>query len=357
MAKSKKYKDDRVNAKRAIWAEYLIILLVMLCLTGGQALILAQYSDILTDVPLSFLFANIGYWGLMTFVFCLITRHMRRRTWEKPMKTLSAAAKQVAEGDFSVHVDPTRKDGKKDYVEVMFDDFNTMVTELGSIETLTGDFVANVSHEIKTPLSVIQSYAMALRKTDLPEDKRCEYADTIISASAHLNTLVTNILKLSKLETQEFVQDREYDDLCAQLATCALQFEEQWEEKQITFTATMDDRCVISADSELLSIVWSNLLSNAIKFSEPHGEVTLTQTSDANSTTVTITDTGVGIDENIIERIFDKFYQGDTSHSGDGNGLGLALTKRVVDTMDGQINVSSEVGKGSSFSVTLPLKY
>jgi signal transduction histidine kinase len=355
MTSSKKYKDERVNAKRTIWAEYLIILLVMLCLTGGQALILAQYSDILTDVPLSFLFANIGYWSLMTLVFCLITRHMRRKTWEKPMKTLSSAAKQVADGDFSVHVGPIRKDGKKDYVEVMFDDFNKMVTELGSIETLTGDFVANVSHEIKTPLSVIQSYAMALRKSDLSKNKRDEYADTIISASVHLNTLVTNILKLSKLETQEFVQDIGEYDLCAQLASCALQFEEQWEEKQITFTASMDDKCIISTDSELLSIVWSNLLSNAIKFTEPGGEVTLLQTSEADSTTVTITDTGLGIDTNIIERIFDKFYQGDTSHSGEGNGLGLALTKRVVEILDGQINVSSEVGKGSSFSVTLPL--
>jgi signal transduction histidine kinase len=98
-------------------------------------------------------------------------------------------------------------------------------------------------------------------------------------------------------------------------------------------------------------------LSNAIKFSEIGGEVTLLQTSEADSTTVTITDTGLGIEANIIERIFDKFYQGDTSHSGEGNGLGLALSKRVIEILGGQINVSSEVGKGSSFSVTLPLKY
>jgi signal transduction histidine kinase len=335
--------------------EYLVVWLVMLCLTGGQALILAEYSDIFYEIPTSFIFANIGYWGLMTFVFCLITRHMRRRTWEKPMKTLSVAAKQVAEGDFSVHIEPIRKDGKKDYVEVMFEDFNAMVQELGSIETLTGDFVSNVSHEIKTPLSVIQSYAMALRKPDLSEKQRGEYADTIISASSHLNTLVTNILKLSKLETQEFRQDKREYDLCAQLAECALRFEEQWEEKQITFTAEMDDKCLICADSELTSIVWSNLLSNAVKFTERGGAVTLTQTSEPASVTVTVTDTGCGIDGRIIERIFDKFYQGDTSHSREGNGLGLALTKRVVEILGGQIKVNSEIGKGSSFSVTLPL--
>jgi signal transduction histidine kinase len=350
-----KNKDGRVNAKRAIWAEYLNIWLVMLCLTGGQALILAQYSDILNEVPMSFVGANIGYWGLMTLVFCLITRHIRRRTWEKPMKTLSVAAKRVAEGDFTVHIDPLRRDGKKDYVEVMFDDFNSMVAELGSIEALTGDFVSNVSHEIKTPLSVIQSYALALREKELTDATRREYADTIIAASTRLNTLVTNILKLSKLESSDSNQNRREYDLCAQLAECALQFEDKLEQKSISFTADMDDKCVISADPELLWVAWSNLLSNAIKFTDAGGAVTLTQTSESDSVTVTVTDTGCGIAESAISRIFDKFYQADTSHAAEGNGLGLALTKRVVELHHGSISVRSAAGRGSSFSVTLPL--
>jgi signal transduction histidine kinase len=328
----------------------------MLCLTGGQALILSEYVDLWTaGVPFSFILANIGYWGLMTLVFCLIIRYIRRRTWDAPMRTLSDAAKRVADGDFSVHIAPLRKDGKKDYVEVMFEDFNRMVEELGSIETLTGDFVSNVSHEIKTPLSVIQSYATALRKPEIDEETRREYTDTIIAASKYLNTLVTNVLKLSKLETQEFRRDRREYDLCAQLAECALQFEEQWEAKNIAFAADMDDKCVIRADAELTYIVWNNLLSNALKFTESGGEVRLMQASEPDSVTVTVSDTGCGIDARIIGRIFDKFYQGDTSHSGEGNGLGLALTKRVTDILGGQISVTSDVGKGSSFSVTLPI--
>ncbi|MDR0812978.1 MAG: HAMP domain-containing histidine kinase [Oscillospiraceae bacterium] len=348
-----KNKDQRINAKRTAWAEYLIIWIVMLCLTGGQALILSEYSEILNDIPLSFLFANIGYWGLITLVFCFITRYMRRRTWEKPMETLSTATKQVAEGDFSVFVRPIRKDGKKDYVEVMFDDFNKMVEELSTIETMKTDFISNVSHEIKTPLSVIQNYAFALQKADISPEQRQEYTDTIITATHRLNTLVANILKLSKLENQKIVPTFEEYNLCSQLAECALSFEELWESRGITFTAEMDDTAVIRADKSMLEIVWNNLLSNALKFTEPGGTVTLTQTSDEDTVTVSVTDTGCGMTEATLHRIFDKFYQGDTSRAGEGNGLGLALALRVVELLGGQISVRSEVGEGAAFTVKL----
>jgi signal transduction histidine kinase len=118
----------------------------------------------------------------------------------------------------------------------------------------------------------------------------------------------------------------------------------------------MDDKCVIRADAELTYIVWNNLLSNALKFTESGGKVRLMQTSEPDSVTVTVSDTGCGIGARVIGRVFDKLYQGDSSHSGEGNGLGLALAKRVTDILGGQISVTSEVGKGSVFSVTLPLE-
>jgi signal transduction histidine kinase len=347
-------KDSRVNAKRRVWSEYLIIWLVMLCLTSGQTLILSAHIDLWAiQAPLTFIWTSAGYWGFMTLVFCLMIRRIRRKTWGDPMQTLSSAARRVANGDFSVHIAPLRKDGKKDYVEVMFDDFNRMVEELDSIETLTGDFVSNVSHEIKTPLSVIQSYATAIQKMETDRITRLEYTNTIITAAQHLNTLITNILKLSKLETQEFRQDKREYDLCAQLAECALQFEEQWEAKSITFTADMENKAMICADAELTSIVWNNLLSNALKFTEPGGAVTLSQTSDEKAIAVSVTDTGCGMSEATMARIFDKFYQGDTSHSQEGNGLGLALTKRVIELLDGRIFVKSSPGEGSTFTAIL----
>jgi signal transduction histidine kinase len=347
---TKESKDSRITAKRHVWVEYLVVWFIMLCLSGGQALILSEYFD-LSQVPVSFIFANVGYWGLMTLIFCLITWVIRKRNYDKPIMILSAAAKQVAEGDFSIHIDPIRKDGKKDYVEVMFEDFNKMVDELGSIEVLTSDFVSNVSHEIKTPLAIIQSYAMALQKADIDPTQRREYTDTIILASQKLNALVANILKLSKLENQRIQPLAEDFDLCRQLCDCALAFESLWEDKNITFTVEMDDRAVVCADRSLLEIVWNNLLSNALKFTEPGGTVTLTQTSDEDTVTVTVSDTGCGIAPETMHRIFDKFYQGDSSHSGEGNGLGLALSLRAVELAGGAISVKSEPGKGTVFTV------
>jgi len=348
----KRETDSRINTRYPVWVEYTGMWFILLCLTGGQALILSEYFDI-TNVPVSFIFANIGYWGLMSLVFCLITFIIRRNKFERPLRILGEAARQVTGGDFSIHIDPIRKNGKKDYVEVMFEDFNTMVAELDSIETLTGDFITNVSHEIKTPLSVIQSYAAALKKEALSEEQRKEYADTIIAASEKLNALVSNILKLSKLENQKITPARDEYDLCGQLTECALAFEDMWEKKGITFTVDMDDRAMILADQTMLEIVWNNLLSNALKFTPPGGAVSLTQASDEDTVTITVSDTGCGMNETTLNRVFDKFYQGDTSHAQEGNGLGLALTLRVVELMDGQISVRSNLGEGSAFTVRL----
>jgi signal transduction histidine kinase len=289
----------------------------------------------------------------MTFVFCLITRHTRRKTWEKPMETLSTATKQVAEGDFSVYIEPIRKDGKKDYVEVLYEDFNNMVEELGSMETMKADFISNVSHEIKTPISVIQNYAVALRNENLAPALRREYTDTIFTASQRLSELVANILKLSKLENQRIKPVAEPFDLCRQLTDCALAHEHLWEEKNINFDVDIEDKAMINADERLLEIVWNNLLSNALKFTEPGGTITLRQTSDEDTIAVSVSDTGCGMREATIKRIFDKFYQGDTSHSQEGNGLGLALALKVIELVGGQISAKSELGVGTTFTVKL----
>lgn len=232
-----------------------------------------------------------------------------------------------------------------------------MVEELGSIETLKTDFFSNVSHEIKTPLAVIQSNAELLQRDHLNEEQQKECTETILHATKRLSNLITNMLKLNKLEKQAIKLAPQHYDVCKQLCECALQFENIWEKKNIEFEADLEDKAIVMADEELLSIVWTNLLSNAMKFTPDGGTVTLTQTSDEEYVTVSVADTGCGMDENTIKHIFDKFYQGDTSHSTEGNGLGLALVQRILQLCDGTIAVKSEVDKGTVFKVKLPVSF
>lgn len=346
-------KDARLMTKPITWKQYAITYFVLLALSAGQAMIYAEFIAF-DKTPPEYIFGMLGYWGLVSASFCLITYYQLRNRFDGPMRRLSEAAGKVARGDFSVYVKPVHTPDRFDYIDVMTEDFNKMVEELGSIETLKNDFIANVSHEIKTPLSVIQSYASVLKKDDLAPEQRREYADTVIAASKNLTELVTNILKLNKLENQEIPSSpREPFDLCRQLTDCALAFEKSWEEKGIEFEADIEDRAVIRGEESLLEIAWHNLLSNAVKFTEPGGRITLTQTSDSHNVTVSVSDTGRGMDTETMKRIFDKFYQGDTSHSGEGNGLGLALAKRVVELEGGTIAVASEPDKGSVFTVKL----
>ena len=294
------------------------------------------------------------YWALVAVALTLYARWQIKKTYEEPMHRLAKATAKVAQGDFSVYVPPLHTADKLDYLDVMILDFNTMVEELGSIETLKTDFFSNVSHEMKTPLAVIQNYAQLLQKENLTEEERREYADSILQSTRKLSSLITNILKLNKLEKQTICPVPEQYDLCQQLCDCALQFEDAWEKKDIEFIAELEDRVIIEADPGLLELVWTNLLSNAVKFTPPGGTVTLTQTSNEREVTVSVSDTGCGMDEKTLRHIYDKFYQGDSSHSTEGNGLGLALVQRILQLSNGTITVKSRVGQGSAFTVRLP---
>lgn len=354
MKKDQKMTDVRVKKKIAGLREFLMSYIVMLILVGLQRGILEipGFHDLSDFWQINIIML---YWALVALVFCLITSWQMRQHYDRPMRRLSAAAKKVADGDFSVFEEPEHTPDKYDYIDVMFLDFNTMVHELGSIETLKNDFIASVSHEIKTPLAVIKNYTTMLKKANLPEDTRQEYMDAIISATDNLSVLVSNILRLNKLDNQEIETSVEEYDLCRQLCDCALRFESLWEEKNISFHVDIEEKATIQADSEMLEIVWNNLLSNALKFTSSGGEVALTQTSKTNTIIVSVSDTGCGMNKETARHIFDKFYQGDTSHSGEGNGLGLALAYRVVERLGGTLAVQSELAKGSTFTVTLPV--
>lgn len=341
-----------VNRIRTIW------FIVLLCVTSG--------------LNVGFLYLNLNLWnkelpsyliyfivvafsmttsGILVSSVWIIYRHFII----KPLDLVRKTARKVAAGDFSVRL-PLRKDKKIDEFTVLYNDFNLMVAELASTQMLKNDFVANVSHEIKTPLAVIQNFSTMLQSDGLSEEERKLYAKKINDATKNLSSLTTDILALSRLENQKIVVNKKKYNLSEQLFRCSLNFEQIWEEKNIDISIDCDAGITVLSDEQLLDIVWNNLLSNAFKFTAQNGEVTVNACKENNRIIVSVADSGCGINECHLQHIFDKFYQADSSHKTKGNGLGLALVREILSITKGEIKVESTPGKGSRFTVTVPVE-
>ena len=348
--KPKEQPDIRVTAPLIRWKSAIIIFIIIFLVTMVQTLILATFMNQL-PVLISVL---VNYLLCACIMFFVIFMIFWRYKISRPIKKLAKAARSVAKGDFSVQIESERKDGKKNEIDVLIDDFNKMTRELAGNEMLKSDFIANVSHEIKTPLSIIGSYTKALRDDKVQEDQRLQYMDTVIMATQNLNDMITNILKLNKLENQQIFANPQTYQLGEQLRSCALSFMNRWQEKNIDFEIDVAD-VAVCYDANLLELIWNNLLSNAIKFTGEGGKISLTSKVDGEFVNVSFKDNGCGMDKATQERIFEKFYQADTSHASQGNGLGLALVKRVTDIVGGTITVNSEPQEGSEFIVSLKI--
>ncbi len=290
---------------------------------------------------------------LLSIGMAIIDYVRRKLTVERPVKKITEATEKMMGGDFSVRVKPIAKFVADDNFNDIIECINKMASELSGVETLRSDFIANVSHEMKTPLAVMQNYGTLLQSPDLSDEKRIEYAKAITDSSRRLADMMTNILKLNRLENQQIYPRPTTFNLGEQLCESLLSYESVWERKGIEIETDIAEGVLVSADAELLSLVWSNLFSNAFKFTDDGGKVSLTLTADEKYATVKITDTGCGMTAEVGAHIFEKFYQGDASRATQGNGLGLALVKRVVDIMQGEIGVESVLGVGTTFTVNI----
>ena len=288
---------------------------------------------------------------LITLLSGTIDYIRRKRMVDRPVRQILAAAEKIMEGDFSVRIAPVKEFAGETGFNQIIDCLNKMTAELAGTETLRTDFIANVSHELKTPLAVMGNYATMLQKPGITEAERLEYAKAISDSARRLAQLITNILKLNKLQNQQIFPQLDEYDLGEQLCESLLQFEDIWEKKELNIETDIQDDVRIRSDPELLSLVWNNLISNAVKFTPSGGTIGVTLKTEGNTVVVSVRDTGCGIKPEIGQHIFEKFYQGDTSHATQGNGLGLALVKRVVDILNGEIGVQSVYGQGSTFTV------
>ncbi|MBQ7339518.1 MAG: HAMP domain-containing histidine kinase [Clostridia bacterium] len=287
----------------------------------------------------------------LSVLFVVGDKIRRKITNEAPVKEILDATEKIASGDFSVRFTTIHSYENYNDYDLIKENLNAMVAELEKSEILKTDFISNVSHEIKTPLSIIQNY-ISLVQEEKDEEKRKKYIETVILATKRLSSLITNVLKLNKLEHQELNVEYQKIRLDQMLAEAILSFEDLIDKKQIEIDCSLEE-IEINSSASCLEIVWNNLISNAIKFTEPNGKITIKLYRKMDEIVVEVADTGCGISADTGAKIFDKFYQGDTSHSGEGNGLGLALVKKVIDLIGGKISVESQLGKGSKFTIVL----
>ena len=351
LMESMRQKDQRIKKDMFPVSVFILSLVFFAVITTIQMKIIGEYIDV-DEIPAVSRGGVFGCWFFSSVAFTLFSGWLIRKKYTEPLEEISDAARNMAEGDFSVYLRPRHTKDQADCLDVLVQDFNKMVEELGSIETLKTDFFSNVSHEFKTPLSVIYSNAQILQRQKLDAEQR-ECVENIVYSCKKMSSLIQNMLKLNKLEKQTITPEKEVYDVCAQICECTVQFEEGWERRNLDLNVEMEDRAYINADPGLMELVWNNLLSNAIKYNRDGGSITITETSDDRYIRISIADTGYGMSEDVMAHIFDKFYQGDESHATFGNGLGLALVKRTLELSDASISVESTPEKGSVFTVIL----
>ena len=269
----------------------------------------------------------------------------------KPVVSLNKAFSQVAKGNFDISI---KNESGIEEISSIYANFNSMVSELGANETLRNDFIANVSHEFKTPITAIEGYATLLQDKSQSPQEQDECIEKILFNTRRLSNLVGNILMLSKIENQSISSENSDFLLDEQILQVVVSLEQKWTEKEIEFDVDMPKTKYYGYES-LLMQVWSNIIGNAIKFSPQGGIVGIKLTVDSDNIVVRISDQGIGMSEITQKHIFEKFYQADTSRKSEGNGLGLALAAKIVEFCGGTIAVESKLGEGSCFIVTLPL--
>ncbi|MDC7952827.1 HAMP domain-containing sensor histidine kinase [Liquorilactobacillus mali] len=349
----------KINARPLSLKAYLLLFLFILVFCGGfSGLLLKLYRSGDFSNTLNSKWASLFiflYILVIVLTTCWIFFLVKNKYLDKPIKELQIAARKVSEGDFTVHLEPYRKDGKTDEIELLYEDFNVMVRELASTQTLKTDFISNVSHEIKTPIAVIENYASYLQDETLNKEEAQDYVKTIIQSSKRLSMLVNDILSMNKLQHLEILPQGEVYLLDEQIRQSVINYENQWNAKDIDVVAEMDE-IKGKYNKNMLEILWNNLISNAIKFTPEKGKIVILLTEQKDFIQFSIQDSGQGMNENTIQHIFDRFYQGDTSHFQEGNGLGLAMVKKICNLYNAKITVESKVNHGTTFIIKFPKK-
>ena len=324
----------------AIFGEVCLSILVGV----GLILVLNRLFGVTLSIP-SVIWVLVASSAVAGIIALLLNHRILR-----PIRNLGSAMNRVAGGDFKLRIDSTSRSGD---IQQLYKDFNVMVSELEKTEVLQSDFVSNVSHEFKTPINAIEGYTMLLQDTDGATPEQREYVDKILHNTRRLSSLIGDILLLSKVENQTIAREETEFRLDEQVRQSILSLEPQWSEKETDFDVELEE-ISYRGDERLLLHVWNNLIGNAVKFNPPNAAVRLRLSRSDGGVIFTVEDEGPGIPPEAQKHIFDKFYQGDSSHREEGNGLGLALVKRILNVCGGEIAQENLPGRGCRFTVRLP---
>ena len=323
-----------------------IVVLFSILISFGISKLLEWLLPTSTSIPL------LIQLNIFSLVIAIIATHFLSKMFFDHIKELRLGMQKIADGKFDTRLE-TKSNSEE--IQELFAGFNMMAGELGATEILQTDFVSNVSHEFKIPINAIEGYTMLLQSTENIDETENEYIGKILFNTRRLSSLVSNILLLSKLENQSIQTHREKYALDEQIREDILALESLWEPKDIEFDVDLDT-VRYYGNKNVLHHVWSNLLSNAIKFSPNGGTIKMRLYKENEKIVFLIEDNGPGLSEEAKKHLFDKFYQADTSHKEEGNGLGLALVKNIISLCDGEISAENLDVGGCRFTVTLPIK-
>ncbi|CUO37621.1 integral membrane sensor signal transduction histidine kinase [Clostridium disporicum] len=344
---------------------YLTVINILFMLSLLFSIIINLITTVITGVLMYISFAlgilneknitDIMVLPIITLVSCIligvVVSACSSRAVLKNVREFIEATDKLSRGDFSARLNIR----KPPEFRILSKNFNTMAEELGSIEVLRTDFINNFSHEFKTPIISIKGFAEILKDDDLSKEERNEYLDIIIEESKRLTSLATNVLNLSKIETQAILKEKQMFNIGEQIRQSILLLDSKFQSKNISLDINIED-CNIYANKKMLNQVWLNLLDNAIKFNNENGLVSVNMKKKEKEILITIIDSGIGISKEVVSKIFDKFYQEDTSHSTKGNGLGLTIVKKIIELHGGTIECESIVSKGTKFTIILPIE-
>ena len=327
---------------------YIVFLITVTVVVSIGILIFSKVKDFETSILAIFVLLYILFTALIFFIIDYIRRNI---IIQKPLNDILDATNLISKGEFDIKLKPRHNYNNYDELDKIMININKMAIGLRNDEILKKDFISNFSHEIKTPIAIMNGYINLLKRNEMSKEERDEYIEKLYNSSINLSNLISNILKLNKLENSEM----ELNDvnLSNVLENVIISYDELINNKKINFDIDIDDRLIKYTNESFIQLIFSNLISNAIKFSKYEGIVEIKLKNKNDYIEFMVKDNGIGMSKDTIIHIFNRFYQGDTSHKTEGNGLGLSMVKKAIDRLGYKISIESEEEKGSTFIVDI----